>query len=114
MFGSGATDMTGEYCRYIILDLFMAGAGNAQLEGIVVTDVEVAGATNVSLTMDGGELTGALAAPAESSIPAPSREKKSTSRDLVGWARHHRVPVALDSAFSHVSHHLRTIGHITP
>ena len=61
MFGSGATDMTGEYCRYIILDLFMAGAGNALLEGIVVTDVEVAGATNVSLTMDGRELTGGLA-----------------------------------------------------
>ena len=41
----------------------MAGAGNAQFEGIVVTDadVEVAGATNVALTMDGGELTGGLA-----------------------------------------------------
>ena len=60
---AGATDMTGEDCRYATLDLSMAGAGNAQLEGIVVTDadVEVAGATNVALTMDGGELTGALA-----------------------------------------------------
>ncbi len=37
--------MTGEYCRYIILDLFMAGAGNAQLEGIVVTDADVEGAS---------------------------------------------------------------------
>ena len=60
---AGATDMTGEDCRYATLDLSMAGAGNAQFEGIVVTDadVEVAGATNVALTMHGGELTGGLA-----------------------------------------------------
>ena len=60
---AGATDMTGADCRYARLDLSMAGAGNAQLKGIVVTDadIEVAGATNVSLTMDGGELTGGLA-----------------------------------------------------
>ncbi len=60
---AGATDMTGEDCRYATLDLSMAGAGNAQFEGIVVTDadVDVAGATNVALTMDGGELTGGLA-----------------------------------------------------
>ena len=60
---AGVTDMTGEDCRYVELDLSLAGAGNAQLEGIVVTDadVEVAGATNLSLTIDGGELTGALA-----------------------------------------------------
>ena len=61
--GAGVTDLEGENCRYDELELSMAGAGNAQLDGIVVTDaeVEVAGATRVSLTMDGGELTGALA-----------------------------------------------------
>ena len=60
---AGVTDMRGEDSRYDELDLSLAGAGNAELEGMVVTDanVEVAGATNLSLTMDGGELTGGLA-----------------------------------------------------
>ena len=61
--GAGVTNLSGEACRYDKLLLSMAGAGNARLEGIVVkhANVEVAGATNLLLTMDGGELTGALA-----------------------------------------------------
>ncbi len=60
---AGATELTGRDGRYGELDLSMAGAGNARLDGVVFTnaDVDLAGASNLELTMDGGELTGGLA-----------------------------------------------------
>ena len=60
---AGASQITGEDGRYDELDLSMAGASDVQLDGFVFTDanVDLAGASNLELTMDGGELTGALA-----------------------------------------------------
>ena len=60
---AGASQITGEDGRYDALDLSMAGAGDVRLGGFVFTDanVNLAGASNLELTMNGGELTGAMA-----------------------------------------------------
>ncbi len=59
---AGANQITGEQGRYETLALSVAGANRVDLAGFVFTDadVELAGATDVALTMDGGELTGGL------------------------------------------------------
>ena len=60
---AGATRIIGNDGRYDELDLSLAGAGDVALEGFVFTDADVnlAGASSLRLTMDGGELTGAVA-----------------------------------------------------
>ena len=60
---AGANRVIGNDGRYDELDLSLAGAGDVALEGFVFTDahVNLAGASSLRLTMDGGELTGAVA-----------------------------------------------------
>lgn len=60
---AGATRIIGNDGRYDELALSLAGAGDVALEGFVFTDarVNLAGASSLRLTMDGGELTGAVA-----------------------------------------------------
>ena len=60
---AGAIRLEGRDGRYDELDLSAAGASDIDLQGIVVTDAEVAvaGASDVTLTMDGGELSGSMA-----------------------------------------------------
>ena len=60
---AGAAEVEGRNGSYDELDLSVAGASAIDLQGIVVTDarVDLAGASDVTLAMDGGELTGSMA-----------------------------------------------------
>ena len=60
---AGATRIAGNDGRYDELDLSLAGAGDVELDGFVFIDahVNLAGASSLRLTMDGGALTGAVA-----------------------------------------------------
>ena len=60
---AGATRISGENGRYDELDLSIAGAGDVDLVGFafIDADIHLAGASSVTLTMDGGELTGEVA-----------------------------------------------------
>lgn len=83
---AGLTELTGEAGRYGALDLSVAGLGGIDLEGFVFTDahVNLAGASRLKLTMDGGELTGALAGGGEIEYSGTvSRE----AVDIAGWSR---------------------------
>jgi len=60
---AGANQVEGRDGRYDSLDLSVAGASEIDLGGIVVTDakVDLAGASNVILSMNGGVLAGRMA-----------------------------------------------------
>lgn len=60
---AGANQVEGREGRYDNLDLSVAGASEIDLGGIVVTDakVDLAGASNVTLSMNGGVLAGTMA-----------------------------------------------------
>ena len=60
---AGAVRLTGRDGRYEELELFAAGASAIDLRGIVVTDaaVDLNGASDVVLTMNGGVLSGSAA-----------------------------------------------------
>ena len=59
----GAARLEGRDGRYDELALSAAGASDIDLRGIAVidADVEIAGASRVTLTMDGGALSGSMA-----------------------------------------------------
>ena len=60
---AGAVRLEGRDGRYGALELYAAGASDIDLRGITVTDAEVDlnGASNVVLTLDGGVLSGSSA-----------------------------------------------------
>ena len=59
----GATRLEGRDGRYDDLEPSVAGASEIDLRGIAVTDADLhfAGASNITLTMDGGALSGSMA-----------------------------------------------------
>ncbi len=60
---AGANQMEGRDGRYDSLNLTVAGASQIDLGGILVTDaqVDLAGASDVTLSMNGGDLAGSMA-----------------------------------------------------
>ncbi len=60
---AGAVQLEGSDGRYDTLDLSVAGASEVDLRSIIVTDaqVDLAGASMVTLNMNGGALTGSIA-----------------------------------------------------
>lgn len=59
---AGAANVEGHDSRYDRLDLSVSGAGRVAMEDVLVTDanVDLAGASTVELTMNGGILSGVL------------------------------------------------------
>ena len=59
---SGAIDLTGAASRFDALTLYLSGAGSVNLADVPVTDanVDISGATSVTLRMAGGRLSGDL------------------------------------------------------
>jgi len=59
---SGAIDLTGAASRFDALTLYLSGTGSVNLADVPVTDanVDISGATSVTLRMTGGRLTGNL------------------------------------------------------
>ena len=78
---SGATDLTGAASRFDALTLYLSGAGRVNLADVPVTDanVDISGATSVTLRMAGGRLSGDLSGTANleyfGTVSAESVEK---------------------------------------
>jgi hypothetical protein len=62
VIASGASSLEATESRYERLDLIVNGAGEVKFQGLAATDahVELAGATEVTLTMAGGLLSGSM------------------------------------------------------
>lgn len=78
---AGAHSIEGFDSRYDSLDLSLSGAGEAKLRGVSVTDAHVtlAGATDVTLTMNGGLLSGSIAGAGQITYHGTIREQQVTT-----------------------------------
>ena len=87
----GATRLEGRDGRYDDLELSVAGASEIDLRGIAVTDADIhlAGASKVTLTMDGGALSGSMAGAGRIEYYGPVATE---SVRVAGAARVERAP----------------------
>jgi len=87
---SGAANVVGEDSRYASLDLAVSGAGRVDLREATFTDahVDLAGAADVELSMNGGTLSGSLAGAGNIRYRGSVAEERV---DVSGFGRVRRV-----------------------
>jgi hypothetical protein len=86
---SGASEVRGASGRFETLALVMSGAGNVDLDGLLVTnaDIQVSGAGNLKLNMAGGRLTGNMSGAGNLEYRGAVSEQSVSSSGLVNIRR---------------------------